>query len=299
MWRRLVARTGSAGFVMCPFFYSRQRPPSINNFIISSSIISFGAPLVKLICYNIEYCEGMEGLWYQYLEFWRIFFPPKGLDQQMVNAIKKLRPDILALVEVDTGSFRAKKDEVLFFEKQLGMSSLVEKVKYPFHGWLRLFHHVPVLRKQANAIISKFKISKVRYHLFHEGTKRVVIEATVHCPKKVTLLLAHLALGGSARAKQIKELINIVNRIKSPVILMGDFNTFHGADEVQQLLQQTHLKDKISLDKYSSEYTEPVWHPTRRLDYILTSPQIKVKKYHVLNFPFSDHMPLFTEFTVR
>lgn len=254
--------------------------------------------MVKLVCYNIEYCEGIEGLWYQYLQFWKIFFPPKKLDQQIVDALKKLNPDILSLVEVDTGSFRAKKDEVVFFEKKLRMKNFVEKIKYPFIGWLKLFHYVPILNKQANAIIAKYKISNVKYHLFHEGTKRVVIEVTIHCPKKVTLLLAHLALGERTRARQIEELINIVNAIKNPVILMGDFNTFRGMEEIKKLMKETHLKDNIKLDKYSVQLTQPMWHPLRRLDYILVSRQIKVKQYKVLNYPFSDHLPLFVEFKV-
>ncbi|MBI2103071.1 endonuclease/exonuclease/phosphatase family protein [Candidatus Woesearchaeota archaeon] len=255
--------------------------------------------MVKLICYNIEYCEGIEGIWYQYLKFWKIFFPPKHLDQQLVDALKRLKPDLLALVEVDVGSFRSHhKDEARFLEENLQFNNFVEKIKYPLQGWLRLFHHVPILDKQANAIISRYKIQNVTYHVFHEGTKRVVIEVTVDLPQKVTLLLAHLALGKRARARQIKELVGIVNGIKNPVILMGDFNTFNGAEEIKDLLKRTHLKDKISLDKQSLPLTEPAWHPNKRLDYILTSPQIKVKKYSVLNFHFSDHLPLMIDFTV-
>ena len=256
--------------------------------------------MVKLICYNIEYCEGMEGLWYQYLKFWKIFFPPKNLDERIVKALKKLKPDILSLVEVDTGSFRSRgKDEVKFMEEKLGLQSFVEKVKYPLKGWLRFFHHTPIFNKQANAIISKFKIHNIKYHIFHEGTKRVVIEATVKVPEKITLLLAHLALGKKARAKQIKELIKIVNRKRNPVILMGDFNTFNGTKEIKELLKKTNLNDKISLDKKALPLTEPAWHPTRRLDYILTSSQIKVKKFSVLDFHFSDHLPLMIDFTVK
>jgi len=256
--------------------------------------------MVKLISYNIEYCEGMEGIWYQYLKFWKTFFPPKHLDQKIVDALKKLKPDILTLIEVDIGSFRARgKDEVRFIEKELGLSNFVERVKYPLHGWLKLFHHVPILDKQANAIISKYKLEKVKYHVLHEGTKRVVIEATVKLPQKVTLLVAHLALGEKVRIRQIKELIKIVNNIQNPVILMGDFNTFHGEGEMSELMEKTHLKDKIALDKQSIPFTEPSWHPKKRLDYILTSPQIKVKKYSVLHFAFSDHLPLMIDFEMK
>ena len=256
--------------------------------------------MVKLITYNIEYCEGMEGIWYQYLKFWKIFFPPKNLNKQLVAALHKLNPDILALIEVDIGSLRARgKDEVRFLEEKLKLNNFVEKVKYPLKGWLKMFHHVPILNKQANAIISRFPLNDVKYHVFHEGTKRMVIEATVKCPDPITLLAAHLALGKKARAQQIKELIHIVNNIKNPVILMGDFNTFNGEKEIQDLLQKTHLSDLISLDKVSLPFTEPAWHPTRRLDYILTSPQIKVKKYSILHFPFSDHLPLMIDFESR
>lgn len=254
----------------------------------------------KLITYNIEYCEGMEGLWYQYLKFWKIFFPPKNIEQKIVEALKKIKPDILALIEVDIGSLRARRrDEVRFLEEKLGLNDFVEKVKYPLKGWLKLFHHVPILNKQANALISKFKLEKVKYHVFHEGTKRMVIEATVKCPRNVTLLVAHLALGKRARSKQIKELINIINNIKNPVILMGDFNTFHGKEEIDSLLKKTHLRDAVGLEKNAKILTEPAWHPTRRLDYILTSPQIKVRKYSVLNFHFSDHLPLMIDFEFK
>ena len=255
--------------------------------------------MVRLIVYNIAYCEGTTGLWYDYLRFWKVFFPPKGLDQRIVNHIKKLKPDILALVEVDTGSFRAKRDEVKFFEKQLEMKSFVEKVKYPLKGWLKLFHYVPILNKQANAIIAKEKLCDVRYHVLHEGTKRVVIEATIYVPKIVTLMLAHLALGKKTRIRQIEELTNIVNKIKNPVILMGDFNTFNGEEEIQKLLDKTHLHHRFEMDKKSQTYTHPAFHPNKRLDYVLTSKNIKVKSYEVLNFHFSDHLPLLVDFKVK
>ena len=109
------------------------------------------------------------------------------------------------------------------------MKDFVEMIKYPFKGWLKFLRFIPILRKQANAIISKYKISNIKCHTLNKGAKRIVIEATIYCPKAVTLLLVHLALGRKTREKQLKELIKIVNSIKNNVILMGDFNTFNGS----------------------------------------------------------------------
>ena len=80
---------------------------------------------------------------------------------------------------------------------------------------------------------------------------------------------------------------------------MGDFNTFQGKEEMKKLMQKTHLKDRLNLDNYSVRLTQPTWHPRKRLDYVLVSKQIKVKQYKVLNYPFSDHLPLFVEFNVK
>ncbi len=255
--------------------------------------------MVKLVCYNIEYCEGMVGKWYQYLYFWKIFFPPRNLDQRIIDALKRLNPDILALLEVDTGSFRAKKDEVKFFKRKLGMRSFADKVKYPFQGLLWPLRYVPILNKQANALLSKYKFMDVKYHLLHEGMKRLVIEATVNCPKRVTLLLAHLSVGDKTRKKQIEELTGLVNSINNPVILMGDFNTFRGKEEIKKLLKETHLREEIKMHEQSIGSTFPTWHPMRRLDHVLVSPRIKVKRYDVLKYDFSDHLPLFVEFSVK
>ena len=256
--------------------------------------------MTRLIVYNLEYCKGNTGLWWQYLEVWKDFFLPRNLDQRIIDHIKKLKPDIVALVEIDTGSFRSKRgDEPLFFENKLGMKSCAEEYIYGAEGPGRLLKYVPILKNHGNAIVSKKKFSEVTHYLLHEGEKRAVIEATIKLKKKVTLLLAHLSLGEKERSKQIEELIKIVNSIKNPVILMGDFNTFNGEEEIQKLLDKTHLHHKFEMDKKSETYTFPSYHPKRRLDYVLTSKGIKVKSYEVLNFHFSDHLPLLVDFEVK
>lgn len=257
--------------------------------------------MVKMVCYNIEYCEGIQGKWWQYFNLYRaLISPPKGLDQRIINELKKLKLDIIGLIEIDLGSKRnKKKDEVDIFGKELQLSSFVEAVKYHVQGIFRWTKLIPILKKQGIAILSKFDLEEVKYHMLKKGVKRVVIQATIHCPKKVTLLLTHLSLGGKARRHQLKELKEIVNNIQGPIIMMGDFNTFKGDTEIRELLEKTKLTDAHELSGDSMVLTQPAWHPKRRLDYILTTEEIKVKKYKVLNFPFSDHLPLFVDFTVK
>ena len=80
---------------------------------------------------------------------------------------------------------------------------------------------------------------------------------------------------------------------------MGDFNIFHGKKELNKLLKKTHLVDSSELDYSKIKFTEPSWHPSKRLDFILISKGIKVKDYEVLQADFSDHLPVLLDFTVK
>ncbi len=254
--------------------------------------------MVRLISYNIEYDEGLVGRWYDYLKLWRLFRAPPDMDMKIVEFLKKQKPDIIALIEVDHGSFRSRyRDEARFYEHEMGFENVTEAIKYPFNLIGRLFHSVPILRKQSNALITRYNLYNIKHHLLHHGAKRMVIEATANCPKKpVTFIVAHLALGYGTRQVQLKELAHIIRRITHPVILMGDFNTFNGLHELDYLIKNTHLAFSYGLNKSSLRYTFPAWHPNRRLDYILHSAAIHIIDYKVLKCEFSDHLPVMVDF---
>ena len=249
--------------------------------------------------YNIAYCQGIKGEWWSYLKVWRNLIAPLKLDYEIVEEMSRLNPDVISFVEIDNGSLRArKKDQVKFFSEALKMQYLIERVKYPTKSFVKLFNHIPILRNQCNAIISKSKLENIKYHYLKCGVKRVLIEATVDFGTKTTILLAHLSLGKKTREKQIREIANIVNSIEKPVILMGDFNTFRGEDEIEDLLNKTHLQNCYRAGKDKGNFTYPSYRPNKQLDYILTSANINVKNYEVLNLNLSDHRPILVDLEV-
>lgn len=253
--------------------------------------------MVRLILYNIEYLEGISGEKMAYLKFWRRLIPPKDIDKKISNQLKKYKPDIVSLVEIGGDYITTRENHINYFKKSLGLKHQVSKVKYKFLGFLNLLRIFPLFKKQSNAILSKNKISHYETKYFKEGIKKTVILADIKVPKKITLILIHLALGKKTREKQLGELIEIVKHIKNPLIVTGDFNTFKGEKEVKKLLEETNLKHRFNLGG-GRKYTYPSFHPRRRFDYILTSPEIKVKKYEVLKSELSDHLPVLLDFSV-
>lgn len=251
----------------------------------------------RLVFYNIEYLEGLKGHRMEYLQFWKRVAHPKGIELRVAEALKKLTPDVVAFAEVGGKNF-IESDYFSVIQRYLGMKHHVKRAKYDFRGRFNLLKRVPFLNQQSNAILSKEKLSGIETIYLHEGMKRTVIKAGVEFDKKVTLLLVHLALFKDTRKKQIEELIEIVKGVEGPVILAGDLNTFDGEHEIDKLLKESSLKHKFMV-KGGRIFTYPSFHPRRRLDYILTSPEIKIKKYDVLKLPFSDHLPVMVDFEVK
>ncbi len=255
--------------------------------------------MVRLIVYNIEYCEGLNGSLLQYLNFYRIFRAKKKLNEKIANDLKKLDPDILALVEIDMGSLRNyHHDDGEYFKKKLKMHSMVETVKYKNKGITKPFFKIPILNKQANALLCKSIMHDIKYHYFTKGFKKVIIEAKINAPKSITLFLVHLSLGKKTRNIQLNELSEIINKTKGDKIVVGDFNTFKGKKELELFLKNTFLNCNC-LKKDENYSTQPAFKPTKQLDFILTSKNIMVSNYQVCKFPYSDHLPVLVDFEIK
>lgn len=253
--------------------------------------------MTKLIVYNTEYGAGLLGHSLEYLKFWRILAPNKLQNTKIAEALKKYNPDILGLVEIDLGSARFNHiDQTKVFAKQLSLKYTAAHIKYANKSLL--WNTIPILRKQGNAILSKHPI-KAKYNEFNNSMKRCIIDCSITVNKKIIrVLLVHLPLNFKARQKQFIQLIDILNQIKEPTILMGDFNTFKGKHEIKELLETTQLTYKYTAGKHTKHNTQPTYKPNKILDYVLTSKEINVSNYEVLQIKLSDHLPVMVDFTV-
>jgi endonuclease/exonuclease/phosphatase family metal-dependent hydrolase len=243
---------------------------------------------MRFLLYNIRYGAGIGR---------RVHFPfpfsgyLKNTEIQLdhiVDFIRDQRPDIVGLVEVDTGSFRANGDSQV---AAIAGPLCHRQVCHGKYGLDSLAGRLPLLNQQANAVMTNRTILGQRFHYLNHGMKRLVIE--VRLPE-LTVFLVHLALKYRQRQHQLVDLAEIVGRASGPVVVAGDFNVFRGDGELASFMAATGLK---SANPYGIP-SHPSRAPHRQLDFILHSPALRSLDFQAPQIPYSDHVPLIWDFEV-
>jgi len=87
--------------------------------------------------------------------------------------IRLVDPDIIGLVEVDSGSYRSSNAcQAEQIANELGYHFVVE-TKYSGSSFV---HRVPIIRQQSNALLSRDQILDSSFHYFSQGVKRLIIK---------------------------------------------------------------------------------------------------------------------------
>lgn len=242
---------------------------------------------MRLLLYNIRYATGHGGGYHLPLPF-AGFFKRTAINlQRIINFISSVDPDIVALVEVDTGSYRSGYCcQAQQIADALGYEYIVES-KYSNGS---LAQHVPVLQKQANALLTKQGVSEHFFHYFNQGVKRLVIQTDL---QQVAIFIVHLSLKYRHRQNQLDQLYALVRDLDKEVIITGDFNTFWGSRELNLFLAATGLNNANALGLPS----HPSSHPTRQIDFILHSDGIHIDNFYIPDVRLSDHSPLVCDFS--
>ena len=244
---------------------------------------------MRILLYNIRYATGTGPAFHLPVPGAGYLRSNRQVLADITQFIKGEDPDIVGLVEVDTGSIRTGMvNQAEFIAAELGHYSIYE-CKY---GTESLNTLVPIVRKQANAFLAAPRVHGERFHYFDTGIKRLIIELEL---EDAVVFLVHLSLKYRHRQAQLRTLHDLVTRSSKPVIVTGDFNTFWGDHEIYLFMQAAGLRsaNAASLPSYPSH------NPRRELDFILYSAGIEVTNFRVPAVRFSDHLPLICDFEVR
>jgi endonuclease/exonuclease/phosphatase family metal-dependent hydrolase len=244
---------------------------------------------MRMLVYNIRYAAGT-GRQFHFPFPGSGYVKTTGRNMKRITRfIRSVKPDIVGLVEVDTGSYRsARQNQASELARELCFKA-VHSTKY---GEASLACRLPLLCKQGNAVLTNQEIVDRQFHYLNNGMKRLVIELEL---RDMRLFLVHLSLKYRSRRRQLQDLSRWVNDSSKPAVVAGDFNAFRGALELEGFMEDTGLV----LANGNGLPSHPSRAPRRHLDHILHSPSISCGGLTTPRVTYSDHVPLVWDFHLR
>jgi len=242
--------------------------------------------VLRLLSYNIQ--VGIQTTRYRHYltHSWKHILPHNQRTNNLDQVAQTIHDfDIVALQEVDSGSFRSN------FINQI--EYLAIRSRFPF-WYNQINRNLGRLAQHSNGLLSRYRAHHVIDHKLPGLLPgRGVLEARFGPSKEpLVLLLVHLGLGKRARIRQLQYISKIINA-NQHVIIMGDFNCTAQSDEIESLINMTHLcapQDNL--------HTYPSWQPVHNIDHIMVSSEIGINSIEVLPSSISDHLPIMVEITV-
>jgi len=220
-------------------------------------------------------------------------------------AIRDVAPDLVALQEVDVHwALRSNfADQATELGRQLGMA-------VRFAGIYRLPPSGDTMppREFGVALLSRYPIVRfVNDSLMRLSTQEQnpqprrmpgLLDATIDVAVvRLRVLDTHLDYRADPRVReaQVAEILEYVGSSPKRSILCGDLNAGPNAPELQPLFARLRDSWRSSND---SGFTYPAEQPTKRIDYVLTTPELRVRSTRVVRTLASDHRPVVAELTL-
>jgi endonuclease/exonuclease/phosphatase family metal-dependent hydrolase len=243
---------------------------------------------MRFLLYNIRYATGTGAAFHLPVPGAGYLRSNARVLERITQFIKSHDPDIVGLVEVDTGSIRSRRvNQAEAIADSLGHYSIYQ-CKYGTSSFNNL---VPIVNKQANAFLAAPRVRGERFHYFDTGIKKLIIELELD---ELCVFLVHLSLKFRHRHAQLRHLFDLVKGSSKPVIVAGDFNTFWGDNEIALFMEASGLKS-ANRDRLPSY---PARRPRMELDFILHTRGIEIDSFSIPAVTFSDHRPLVCDFRV-
>ena len=243
---------------------------------------------MRLLLYNIRYAVGGGASMRMPIPGAGYVLGNQAVLPEISRFIKSVDPDVVGLIEVDTGSIRSRSvNQAEAIAADLGMNTSYE-TKY---GSKSINQMLPIVRKQGNAFMAASRVHGERFHYFDTGIKRLIIELEMD---DFAIFLVHLSLKYRHRHLQLRHLYDLIQATEKPVVVAGDFNTFWGGNEIYLFMKAAGLSS-ANVDHIP---TYPSRSPRKELDFVLYQEGITVTNFEVPDIRLSDHLPLVCDFEV-
>jgi len=238
---------------------------------------------LRMLSFNIQ--TGVDSQYYRHYltRGWRQWLPHRR-QLPNLNQVARLvsQYDIVGLQEVDSGSLRSNfLDQTQYIAQKAG-----------FSGWhSQVNRNLGPLGQHSNGLLSRYTPLRVEEHKLPGNLPgRGALLALFGEPgNELAICVVHLALGRRARRHQLGYVADLIKPYPHAVV-MGDMNCGCQAPELVGLVGSARLHEPTC-----EEPSFPSWRPLRRIDHILVSDTLKVVRAEVVNFPLSDHLPVFVE----
>ena len=250
--------------------------------------IRYRTPQMRLLLYNIRYAVGGGASMHVPLPGAGYVLGNVNVLPEITEFVKSVDPDIVGLIEVDTGSIRSRKvNQAEEIAAALGMNTSYE-TKY---GSKSLNQILPIVRKQGNAFMAAPRVHGEKFHYFDTGIKRLIIELEM---QDYAVFLVHLSVKYRHRHLQLRRLYDLIKETDKPVIVAGDLNTFWGENEIYLFMEAAGLTSANA----EGVPTYPSRSPRKELDFVLYQEGINVTGFEVPQVRHSDHLPIVCDFEV-
>lgn len=201
--------------------------------------------------------------------------------------INDLNPDLVGLQEVDRfwssmSQFSDIPGELALKTKMFPAYSVSRERNNGFFG---------------NLILSKYPIMQMwAEDMPGNLERRSFISTQVNINGiKVNFITTHLGLSVSDRVQQVTAMMDFVDRLEGPLILVGDLNGDIQDPAVKLLTQSFTEWQDASNYKGQGTFRAKNGVVSSKMDYIFTTPEFSFENFVIIDSYVSDHLPVMAE----
>lgn len=206
---------------------------------------------------------------------------------KIAKVINSVKPDLVALQEVDFLTNRAKKMDLV--------TELAIRTKLaPLFGKAMPYDD----GEYGEGILSRYsflstQVHPLRYDDGYEPRTALAVEVIINSGDTIQFIGTHLdhIKDETVRLKQAEDLVKLFEKSNRPAILAGDLNALPNSKSMQEIYKIWTKADLTNRPTYPSN------QPVKKIDYVLYKPakRWKVLETKVIDEKIaSDHRPLLT-----